>query len=140
MASMRVHVAIVASEAAKGLLSGAKRVETRFLHDRRTPYNRVVPGEVIHFKLSSGVIIGSSLVVRVVQFADLTPARVDRLRRRFNHIVCASGAYWQARRRCRYCVFIWLGGLAPPPRRLSVPRQYGTGWLTIQRGSGGLCG
>lgn len=126
-----VHVAIVERGAARALLRGAKRIETRFYRQRRAPWGRIAAGDTVHFKLSGGRVIGSTPVAAVRQFADLTPATIARLRRRYGPHVNAPLRYWAARRDCRYGVLIWLGSLTAPAREMAVPRQYGGGWLVL---------
>jgi ASC-1-like (ASCH) protein len=116
---------------ATGLLSGRKRVESRFARRRRLPYGRVSPGDEVYFKVSGGYIIGRSRVARVRQFDALTPRAIDTLRRRYNQAIKAPDAYWDARRDCRYGVLIWLRGFSRRVRRIPVPRQYGSGWVVL---------
>ena len=126
-----VHVAIVGRAAAGQLLSGAKRIETRFSRRRRPPFGRVLPGDIIHFKLAGGGFIGTSHVMRLREFEDLTPTTLRRLCRQYNHAVRAPQHYWRSRRRCRFGLLIWIRRLAPPPAGVRVPRQYGNAWLVL---------
>ena len=126
-----MHVAIVEPGFAQGLLSGRKRIESRFARRRRLPYGRVFRGDQIYFKVSGDGIIGRSRVARVEQFEDLTPAAMSSLRRRYNTDILAPTAYWHARRHCRYGVLIWLERFAAHQLNLPVPRQYGGGWLLL---------
>ena len=127
------HVAIVDAEAAEHLLAGTKRIETRFSQHRRPPFGQVRIGDTIHFKLSGGHIIGTSRVQRVRHLDRLTPADVLQLRQLHNAAVRAPARYWWARRRCRFGVLIWIGRLSRPPAGVRVPRQYGNGWLILDR-------
>lgn len=128
----REHLAIVSSWAASALVRGTKQIETRFCRQKRVPYGHISPGDRVHFKLCGGKVVGSAQVSAIEELAELTPARVDDLRRTYAAGVRAPAAYWSARRRCRYAVLIWLGPLAPAPRGLVVPRQYGGGWVVLR--------
>ncbi len=128
---MRRHVAIISADLADPLLSGRKRIESRLSRRRRVPFGRVRRGDLIYFKLVAGEIIGRSRVARVLHLVDLTPRRLDDLRRRYGPAIAAPADYWQQRRDCRFGVLIWLAGLEPawhPPR---VARQYGNGWIVL---------
>jgi ASC-1-like (ASCH) protein len=126
-----MHVAIVDFHAARGLIAGVKRVESRLYRSKRSPYGRIRRGETIYFKLSGGEIIGATRALRVLEFGDLTPRGVERLRRRYGRVVRAPAEYWRARRDCRYGVLIWLAPLREPLAGPPLARQYGNGWLTL---------
>jgi hypothetical protein len=128
-----IHVAIIDSEAAASVLSGRKYVESRFTRRRRVPYGMVTEGDKIYFKVSGGSIIGHSYAARVSCFSDLTPAAIQKLRRRYNRAVLASPGYWHARRRCRYGVLIWLTRFVRRAARIRVPRQYGNAWVVLSK-------
>jgi ASC-1-like (ASCH) protein len=108
-----VHVAIVDPRCARDILAGVKTIESRLSLQRRAPFGRVAPGDVIYFKRRSGRFAASARVRRVASFEALTPARVDRLRERFDARVRGGRAYWAAKRASRYATLIWLTRVAP---------------------------
>jgi hypothetical protein len=130
---MHEHVAIVGHEAVAALRGRTKRIETRFYRRRRAPVGSIHAGDRIHFKITGGPIIGTSGVVAVREFADLSPASLRRLRALYGTSVRASARYWAARARCRYGVLIWLGSLHAPASAIRIPRQYGTAWIVLRR-------
>jgi hypothetical protein len=134
VSASHIHVAIVSTDAGRCLTAGTKRIESRLYLHRRPPYDCIAPGDTVCFKLSGGQILAASSATRVLQFDNLTPQRIDRLHRRYNGAVCAPGRFWRARRHCRYGVLIWITDLRPAPPGLHIPRQYGTGWLTLPGG------
>ncbi len=127
----RAHVAIVGRDVAPALLSGLKRIETRFYRHQRTPWGEVTRGDTVYFKLSGGPVLGVAQVSAVKQVMALTPAGVGALRRRFNAHICAPASYWAARRRSRFGILIWFGSLGRPAGAVDVPRQYGSGWVVL---------
>lgn len=127
------HIAIVSRDVARLIASGAKHVESRLSRDRRPPFDVVGAGDTLAFKVSGGDIIGHSVVSRVRQFACLSPLGIEMLRRRYGRQVGAPVSYWRKRRDCRYAVLIWFHRLRPGPEHLCVPRQYGGGWVVVER-------
>lgn len=130
----RAHVAIIDDSAARHLLSGRKRIETRFYRSRRPPFDRIDVGDRIYFKRAGGNIIGTTRARIIRQFHELTPRRIDQLRHTHNRCVCAPAHYWRARRHCRYGVLIWIEPLELAPRHIVVPRQYGGAWISLETG------
>lgn len=126
----RAHVAIVQRSVVRPLLEGSKRIESRFSQSRRPPFGCVSPGDVVHFKLSGGGLIGTASVTHVREFACLQPTLVWRLWQRYRGAIQAPASYWRRRLACRYGLLIWITPLGPPPR-VSVPRQFGSGWVVL---------
>lgn len=127
----QLHLAIVDRVTAQRLLSGQKRIESRFSKSRRAPFGRVVRGDILLFKLSGGQTLGMSEAMLVKEYDRLDRDALDRIRRRHGKWICAPEAYWRARRFCRYGTLIWLGPLRPPPESFRPPRQYGNGWVVL---------
>ncbi len=134
--SRRAHLAVVWAEVVPLLVRGVKRIETRFYHTRRPPLGQIAPGDLIHFKQSGAGPVGTAQVADVKEFTALTPAAMDRLRRRFGRQIQAPPAYWALKRRCRYGVLIWLSPLKPPAPALALPRQHGAGWVVLSEPAG----
>lgn len=128
------HVAIVSRAVAASLISGIKRLESRFTRSRRAPVGCISPGDAIYFKVSGGCIIGLSIAERVVELGGLTPSAVRSLHRAYGGLVAAPRGYWQARRAARYAVLVWLSPLVTPHESVAVPRQYGSGWIVLPQG------
>ena len=128
----RRHAAIVNARHIDLLRSGVKTIEMRLYRHRRLPYNRIRVGDVVFFKPVGGRVFGSANVVRIRQYDNLTPDDVRRIRRRYNHAVCAEPQYWAERSEARFAVLIWLDQFRKARRAPSVPRQYGSGWLILR--------
>ncbi len=125
------HVAIIAAALLAPLQAGVKTIETRFMTRRRPPWNRVSPGDLVYFKCSGGDYQGWTRVIAVRQYADLTPGRLNRLRRLYGKYVAAPAAYWHQRRFARYAVLFSLGSWVPLTVGPPVPRQFGSGWVVL---------
>jgi len=61
------------------VLSGQKKIESRWYLSKHKPWNGVKEGETVYFKDSGGPVRIKAEVSRVMQFADLTPKRVKEL-------------------------------------------------------------
>ena len=61
------------------ILSGQKKIESRWYSVKYKPWDNIKEGEVIYFKDSGGPVKIKAEVSKVMQFADLTPRRVREI-------------------------------------------------------------
>ena len=61
------------------ILSGQKKIESRWYSVRYKPWNCIKEGEIVYFKDSGESVKIKAEVSRVMQFADLTPKRVKEI-------------------------------------------------------------
>ncbi len=109
------HIAIM--EKSWGLLprilTGEKTVESRWLKYRCPPFNAVRSYDHVYFKDSGGPVWLKARVIKVLQFEDLSPYKVEKLLKRWaleNGIRKAEiPKFFQVLRDKRYCVLIFLG-------------------------------
>lgn len=134
------HLMIVHERYAPLLLSGRKAVESRLSKDRRAPFGRVSPGEVVYLKTTGGPVFARARVTRVDEFDDLTPGQLDSLRSAYDDRVCADDAYWDERSDARYATMVWLGEVRPVtdaarvPAALLSPSRHA--WRTVELDDG----
>lgn len=91
----RVHLAILNQPYLSLVLDEKKTIESRFSRDRRAPYNRVTPGDIIILKESSGYVQGMCKVVDA-RFYELSPGIIEEIKRKHREQLCiADEAYWK---------------------------------------------
>ena len=61
------------------ILSGQKKIESRWYSAKCKPWDGVKKGEIIYFKDSGGPVRIKAEVGKVLQFADLTPRKVKEI-------------------------------------------------------------
>ncbi len=108
------HVAIMRPSwgMTERLLSGQKVIESRWYKHRRTPMDMVQPGDMVYFKDAGGPVVVRARVEHVLQFEDLTPAKIS-------HILSTYGSddgipteeltlYHERFKDKRFCMLIFL--------------------------------
>jgi len=60
-------------------LNGQKKIESRWYSTRRAPWDKIKAGETIYFKDSGESVKIKAKVIRVLQFADLTPKKAKEI-------------------------------------------------------------
>src|SRR3989344_679481 len=75
------HVAIMRKswKLTEKILNGEKTIESRWYANRYVPWNKIKAGEIIYFKDSGEPVTIKAEVKKVLQFSDLTPAKVKKI-------------------------------------------------------------
>lgn len=110
---MAIHVAILRLPYLQLLLAGRKTIESRLMKNAVVPFGRITTGERLFFKASAGPFMATAIADQVVHYTDLTPARVDTLRGKYNGDIGGDDAYWRAKRHARFGVLIHLREIEP---------------------------
>jgi hypothetical protein len=111
--SHRDHAAIVLDEYADAILEGRKTVEARLTKQCRAPYGRLWVGDRLFFKRRGGDYCAQATIAGIAFFSNLTPARVRRLRERYNDAILGSPAFWRLKRHAKYATLIWFDDVGP---------------------------
>ena len=61
------------------ILTGQKKIESRWYKVKYAPWNRIKPGEIVYFKDSGNPITIKAEVEKVIQFSDLNPNKVKEI-------------------------------------------------------------
>lgn len=102
------HLVILKKPYLEAILAGRKRVESRFTKTRRYAFGRVLPGDKLFFKISSGPVCAVATVTAVKNFENLTPRQIAEIKQQYNHYIMGSDAYWRSRTNCKFGFLVWL--------------------------------
>lgn len=75
------HVAIMRKSwgLTQKILTGQKKIESRWYKVKYAPWGRISPGETVYFKDSGEPVTVKAEVDRIVTFSDLTPDRIEKI-------------------------------------------------------------
>ena len=81
------HIAIMKKSwgLTKKILSGQKKIESRWYKVKYRPWNKIKEGETVYFKDSGEPIKLRAEVGKVIQFSDLTPERVGEILEKYGN-------------------------------------------------------
>lgn len=108
------HVAIMRKSwgLTEKILSGEKKIESRWYRTKRAPWNKICAGEAIYFKNSGEPVTIRAKVSKVLQFDELTPKKVKELISRYGK---ADGIekskeikFYKRFKDKKYCLLIFL--------------------------------
>lgn len=108
------HVAIMRKSwgLTQKILTGQKKIESRWYKVKYPPWDRIKPGETVYFKDSGEHVTIKTDVDRVIQFSDLTPEKVKEILYEYGK---ADGLgiddipkFFEMFKDKKYCVLIFL--------------------------------
>ncbi|MBI2464559.1 ASCH domain-containing protein [Candidatus Shapirobacteria bacterium] len=117
------------------ILSGRKKVETRWYKNKIAPYNQISAGETVYFKDSGSLVRAKARVAKVVQFDNLTPTKTKEIISKYGQeidVTDPTDLSWTLGK--NFAILIWLGDVkAVKPFQINKT-GYGTGcaWLVVK--------
>lgn len=133
------HIAIMKKSwgLTKKILSGEKKIESRWYMTRRAPWDRITSGDMVYFKDAGEPVALRAEVEGVMQFPDLTPKKVKEILHKHGNAdglgISDIPAFFERFKGKRYCVLIFLKN----PHRIGPFNIDKTGfgansaWLTL---------
>lgn len=110
---MQNHLSILKPGFIDAILAGSKTIECRLSRMGIIPHRKVKAGDLLWLKESAGPIRAVAAVGEVRGFEDLTPVRIDWLRRRFGRGIGAPAAFWRRYGDARFATLMWLVNVCP---------------------------
>jgi ASC-1-like (ASCH) protein len=108
------HIAIIKKSwgLTQKILSGQKKIESRWYKAKYAPWGKIKPGEIVYFKDSGEPVSIKAEVEKVIQFSDLTAEKVKE-------ILCQYGQadglgidkipdFFEMFKDKRYCILVFL--------------------------------
>ncbi len=117
------HLMIVHPQYVGPILCGQKIVEARLGSDRRAPYNKVEPGDIVYIKPTSQQVAAKAIVHRVDQYEGLDHEDIIRLRDLYNDRVLGDERFWNAKADAKFATFITLDQVQRMSDERFVPKE-----------------
>lgn len=116
------------------ILSGEKTIESRWYQTRRTPWDKVKPGDVIYFKNAGEPVVAKATVSEVFQFQIEKRNDVEQIIRKYEKQVGIKNLDWLDTLP-KYCILIGLKSPKPLKTPFSINKKgFGNAaaWLTVE--------
>ena len=100
---------------------------------------RIGVGDRLFLKVSSGPVCARGTVKRILEFENLSPGKIEKLKCKYNRLILGSDEYWAEKRDSRYGVLIWLNNVneIEPVR---IEKKDWRAWVVLGEGEDfGLC-
>jgi len=102
------HLVILKKLYLEAILAGRKQIESRFTRRKRAHFGRVLPGDKLFLKESSGPVCTVASVATVKNFQNLTPRQIIKLKEKYNRQIGGSDEHWQSKVDCKFGLLVWL--------------------------------
>lgn len=94
------------------ILSGQKKIESRWYKSKYAPWDRIKTGEIVYFKDSGSPVALKAEVEKVLQFADLTPEKVRNILDKYGDVDGIEKRdvpkFFELFKNKKYCMLIFL--------------------------------
>jgi len=94
------------------ILSGEKKIESRWYKFKRSPWDEIKSGDTVYFKDSGEPVTLKARVSRVLRFPDLTPKKVNEILKKYGRADGLAAkdlpGYYRLFRDKKYCLLIFL--------------------------------
>ena len=98
------HLVILKKPYLDAILAGSKTIESRFTKTKRSYFGRVLPGDKLFLKESSGPVCATVKAAAVKNFENLTPEKIIAIKQQYKHYIGGSDEHWQSKANCKFCV------------------------------------
>jgi hypothetical protein len=134
------HVAIMKKSwgLTQKILSGQKKIESRWYKFKHSPWGKIEAGDVIYFKDSGEPVSIKAEVEKVISFSDLTPQEVSHILDKYGHDDGIDknkvDEFFEFFRNKNYCLLIFLKN----PKKIEPFKINKTGfgmmsaWLSVE--------
>jgi hypothetical protein len=124
------HLVILKKPYLEKILDGSKTVESRFTRTKRPYFGKVLVGDILFLKESSGPVRGRATVAAVRNFEGLTSKELSRIRRQYNCDIGGDEEYWHSKSSCEFGLLVWLKDveLIEPVR---IGKKDWRGWVLL---------
>ena len=108
------HIAIMKKSwgLTQKILSGQKKIESRWYKIKYPPWNKIKSGEVIYFKDAGNPVTIKAEVDKVIQFSDLTPKKVQEILYQYGQAdglgIDKIPEFFEMFKNKKYCLLIFL--------------------------------
>jgi len=94
------------------ILSGQKKIESRWYKVKYSPWDRIKSGEIVYFKDSGKPVTIKTEVEKVIQFSDLTPEKVKEILYQYGQAdglgIDKIPEFFEMFKNKKYCMLIFL--------------------------------
>jgi len=132
------HIAIMKKSLGytEKIANGQKTIESRWYKSKRTPWNRILVGDIVYFKNSGEPVALVAVVENVLQFQNLTKLDIQNILNMYSSMLGIDPSkvdeFHDSVKDARYCILIFLKNVKPTEPFIINKNGFGlmSAWLT----------
>jgi hypothetical protein len=105
---MSTHLAIFVGDAIEKILKGKKTIDIRLSQSAAIPYRKVMSGDMILLKQSSGGVVGQAEVENILYFQNLDVSEITKIKYKYGSKIKMDEQFWLAHANAKYATLIFL--------------------------------
>lgn len=102
------HLVILKKPYLEKILNGIKKVELRLTKTKHHGFGKVLAGDILFLKESSGFVCAKAYVEKVKNFENLTPEKILELKQQYNHLIGGDNEHWLSKTDSKFAFLVWL--------------------------------
>ena len=132
--AFRIHLAIMSAPFDELILTGKKKIESRFSCNRSRAWSNVYAGDIVVMKQSGGPIVGLFVVSKADRYTSTpTVSNWWSLRTSYSERICATDAFWESVAHRNFAILMWVGAHHRLQTPVELERAKGdrSGWMLL---------
>ena len=128
-----VHVAIFSEPYLTLLVTGKKKIESRFSINKISPYGRISKGDIVLVKKGGGPVVAMFIAGDVKFFSGLNVPKLKLVEQQYAELICSNvdPLFWQARENSKFGTLIEVG-LVRAIGPVIINKSDRTAWSIVQ--------
>ena len=120
------------------IISGKKTIESRWYVNRKAPYGCIKKGDVVYFKNSGEPVAVKASVSSVLQFDDLTDAKILQILKEYGNKLGVDESYASNLKGKKYCILVFLENVKQIEQFEINKKGYGmmSAWISVENING----
>jgi ASC-1-like (ASCH) protein len=125
-----VHLAVFSQPYLDLVLTGDKKIESRFSRNRCSPFDDIRKGDIILLKEVSGPVCGIALASRI-WFFDLDNEPIEAIRQQYGGAILAEDEFWLQKEESSFATLIELTN-PTSIEPLAFDKRDRRGWVSLR--------
>lgn len=102
------HLAIMKKGYIEKILSGEKKIESRFSMNKISPFNNISADDKVYMQETGKKVTAMFEVEKVLFFDNLTEDKIENIRIKYGKDICADKDFWELKYHSKYATLIYI--------------------------------
>jgi ASC-1-like (ASCH) protein len=131
------HIAILSKKRKllNKILSGTKKIESRWYKFKRPPFGCIAENDIIYFKESGNLVSAKAKVKKLVIYENLNQSIINEIVEKYAEDICINSEFAEEVKNKRFCILIFLKEVQKIEPFKINKKGYGlmTAWITVDK-------